>query len=253
MAQRPQLQQPLPDPMTGLTAARCVNSSQLSANLRILVVDDNPTNRKLLKLLLEAQGHSVVEADNGVSALERLDREQLDAVISDILMPEMDGYRLSYEIRKSPKFGNVPFIVYTASYTLPADEKLALQLGVDKFIRKPASSDDILKNLYEVVVATKGRERKDLEKPEEAEVMREYSQVLVRKLEQTIVDLSEANRNLAERTALAEFVATVSTALSEAHGIREMLPRCCDVMISHLEAAFARFWTVNEKENVLEL
>src|SRR4026209_41063 len=104
MAQRPQTQQPLPDPMTGSAAERCVNSSQPSANLRVLVVDDNPTNRKLLKLLLEAEGHSIVEADNGISALERLDREQLDAVISDILMPEMDGYRLCHEIRKSPKF-----------------------------------------------------------------------------------------------------------------------------------------------------
>lgn len=229
------------------------NDSSLADRLRILVVDDNPTNRKLLKLLLEAEGHSVVEADNGVAALQVLEHSQIDAVISDILMPEMDGYRLSYEVRKSPKFSHVPFIVYTASYTLPADEKLALQFGVDKFIRKPATGDDILKNLYEVVATANDRERKDLEKPEEAEVMREYSQVLVRKLEQTIADLSDANRDLAERTRLAEFVATVSTAISQRAGLTEMLRRCCDAMVEHLGSAFARIWTLNEKEQVLEL
>jgi GAF domain-containing protein/CheY-like chemotaxis protein len=221
--------------------------------VRVLVVDDNPTNRKLLKLVLEAEGHSVVEADNGISALERLDQEQLDAVISDILMPEMDGYRLCYEIRKSPKFSHVPFIVYTASYTLPSDEKLAVQFGVDKFIRKPAAGNEIVNSLYEVLALADTQKPKGVEQPEEAEVMREYSQALVRKLEQTIVDLSDANRNLAERTTLAEFVATVSTAISEARGLHEMLQRCCDAMVIHLEAAFARIWTLNESENVLEL
>ena len=229
------------------------NDSSLADRMRILVVDDNPTNRKLLKLLLEAEGHAVVEADNGISALERLDREQLDAVISDILMPEMDGYRLCHEIRKSPKFSRIPFIVYTASYTLPSDEKLALQFGVDKFIRKPAADNEIVNGLNEVLATAGQRDQKAVEQPEEAEVMREYSQVLVRKLEQTIADLSDANRDLAERTRLAEFVATVSTAISQRAGLTEMLRRCCDAMVEHLGSAFARIWTLNEKEQVLEL
>src|SRR5688572_24884937 len=253
MAQRPQTQQPLPDHPTGVIAERFVNSSQPSPSLRVLVVDDNPINRKLLKLLLEAEGHSIVEADNGISALERLDREPLDAVISDILMPEMDGYRLCHEIRKSQKFNRIPFIVYTASYTLPSDEKLALQFGVDKFIRKPAADNEIVNGLNEVLSSAAQRDRNAVEQPEEAEVMREYSQVLVRKLEQTIADLSDANRKLAERTTLAEFVATMSTVISQRAGLKGMLRHCCDAMVEHLGSAFARIWTLNEKEQVLEL
>ena len=168
----------------------------VTESLRVLVTDDNTTNRKLLRVVLEAENHVVLEADNGISALQLLDQTEVDAVISDILMPEMDGYRLCYEIRKNPKLRRLPFIVYTASYTSSSDEKVAIQFGVDKFLRKPASGDEILKSLHEVLAAAKIHTREELQIPEEAEAMREYSQVLVRKLEETIVDLSAANQTL---------------------------------------------------------
>jgi PAS domain S-box-containing protein len=228
-------------------------SSPLTESLRILITDDKPTNRKLLRLVLEAENHVVLEADNGIAALQLLEQERVDAVISDILMPEMDGYRLCYEIRKSPRLRTLPFIVYSASFTSPSDEKVAMQFGVDKFLRKPASPDEIVKCLQDVIGTGRDRASRELQIPEEADAMREYSQVLVRKLEDTIVDLSEANKNLAERTALAEFIAAVSAALAQTNDLREMLQRCCHAMVRHLEAAFARIWTLNEKENVLEL
>jgi CheY-like chemotaxis protein len=225
----------------------------MTERLRVLITDDNTTNRKLLRVVLEAENHVVLEADNGLSALQVLEQEPVDAVISDILMPEMDGYRLCYEIRKSPKLKTLPFIVYTASYTSTSDETVALQFGVDKFLRKPASSEEIVKSLHEVLASAKIRARDDVQIPEEAEAMREYNQVLVRKLEETIVDLSEANKTLAERNSLAEFVAAISTAISEANGLREMLRLCCDAMVAHLGCAFARIWTLDEKKSLLEL
>ena len=245
------------EPKTGtivsLDPGKTAACSPVTESLRVLITDDNPTNRKLLRVVLEAEGHLVLEADNGLSALQLLDQAQVDAVISDILMPEMDGYRLCYEIRKSAKLKTLPFIVYTASYTSPSDEKVALQFGVDKFLRKPASSEEIVKSLHEVLTSAKMRARDDVQIPEEAEAMREYNQVLVRKLEETIVDLSEANKTLAERNSLAEFVAAVSTAISEANGLREMLRLCCDAMVEHLGCAFARIWTLDEKKSLLEL
>jgi CheY-like chemotaxis protein len=68
--------------------------------MKILVVDDVAVNRKLLHATLEAEGHTVVSAANGLEALELLEREPVDAVISDILMPRMDGYRLCHELRQ---------------------------------------------------------------------------------------------------------------------------------------------------------
>src|SRR5438270_3049517 len=112
--------------------------------MTILIVDDIPLNLKLLRAVLEAEGHDVLDAADGVDALTVLEREPVDAVISDILMPRMDGYRLCYEVRRSAKLGRLPFIIYTATYTSPADEKLSLDLGASKFLRKPAPAADII-------------------------------------------------------------------------------------------------------------
>ena len=131
--------------------------SPVTERLRVLITDDNKINRKLLRVVLEAENQVVLEADNGISALQVLEQTQVDAIISDILMPEMDGYRLCYEIRKNPKLRTLPFIVYTASYTSPSDEKVALQFGVDKFLRKPASSEEIVKSLHSSCVGQASR------------------------------------------------------------------------------------------------
>ncbi len=163
--------------------------------MKVLVVDDNTTNRKLLRAILAADGHSVVDAEDGLAALEILGREKIDAVISDILMPRMDGYRLCYEIRKNQKLKAIPFIVYTATYTSPLDEKVALDFGTDKFIKKPTSAADILNALHEVMKHVNGRRAKQLQAPQELLAMREYSEALVRKLEESNLELSEANRN----------------------------------------------------------
>ena len=67
--------------------------------MNLLIVDDTPTNLKLLRAQLEAEGHAVFEAHDGVDALALLERQRVDVVISDILMPRLDGYRLCHEIR----------------------------------------------------------------------------------------------------------------------------------------------------------
>ena len=94
--------------------------------MNLLIVEDDPTSRMLLRRALEKEGHQAAEAANGVEALEVLERERVDAVISDILMPLMDGFRLCYEIRRSEKVNSrVPVILYTATYDSPSDRQLA--------------------------------------------------------------------------------------------------------------------------------
>ncbi len=91
-------------------------------SLKILIVDDIASNRKLLRTQVEAEGHRVVSASTGVEALEALEREKIDVIISDILMPKMDGYRLCYEVRLSARFEQTPFIFHRATHTSPAAE-----------------------------------------------------------------------------------------------------------------------------------
>src|SRR5882762_8400168 len=112
--------------------------------MNILIADDNATNLKLLRALLEAEGHEVLLAADGVEALERLEAEKVDAIISDILMPRMDGYRLCLEVRKREKFKQLPFLFYTSTYTSHSDEKAAFDLGADKFLKKPSPAAEML-------------------------------------------------------------------------------------------------------------
>src|SRR5688572_16019662 len=99
--------------------------------MNILVVDDHEPNRLLWRAMLEAGEFSVVEAADGIDALGLLECEKIHAIVSDILMPRMDGYRLCHEIRASERFFATPLIICTATYISSDDEKLALECGAD--------------------------------------------------------------------------------------------------------------------------
>ncbi|MBI3850708.1 MAG: PAS domain S-box protein [Verrucomicrobia bacterium] len=158
--------------------------------MNILIVDDIAQNRKLLRAQLEAEKFTAFEAADGWEALAVLDREKIDAIISDILMPKMDGYRLCFEVRRSKQLREIPFIFYTATYTSPGDEKLCLDLGADKYVRKPASVAVILAALHEVTNGGARRAPRPSVSLEETDVLKEYSERLVRKLEQKNVELA---------------------------------------------------------------
>ena len=107
----------------------------------VLIVDDRSDNRYLLRALLQGHGFAVSEAENGSAALARARTQRPDVIVSDLLMPVMDGYTLLREWKADPGLASIPFIVYTATYTEPRDEKLALDLGADAFIVKPAEPE----------------------------------------------------------------------------------------------------------------
>jgi PAS domain S-box-containing protein len=145
--------------------------------MNLLIVDDIPTDLKLLCVQLEAEGHVVFGAHDGVDALALLERQRVDAVISDVLMPRMDGYRLCHEIRKHARLHDLPIIIYTSTYTSPGDEKLALDVGADKYLKKPASVETIITALHEVIAMPHAASRP--EALQEIEVLKQYSGQLV--------------------------------------------------------------------------
>ena len=113
----------------------------------ILVVDDHADNVYFLEALLKGVGHQVSTARHGAEALVVARREPPDLVISDLLMPVMDGYTLLRHWKADDRLKSAPFVVYTATYTETEDEQLALALGADAFIVKPADIDVILGRL----------------------------------------------------------------------------------------------------------
>jgi CheY-like chemotaxis protein len=178
--------------------------------MNILIVDDIATNRKLLRVTLEAEGHTTLEAADGVEALQILAREKVDAIISDILMPNMDGFRLCHEIRKSESLRALPFIIYTGTYNSPDDMKLAQTIGADKYIMKPAPAWAMLAALREVVDKKAARPVPLAWAVGESYVLKQYSHVLVRKLEEKNAGLQQAlmalqrTQNLASRNEQLE-------------------------------------------------
>ncbi len=126
--------------------------------MNLLIVDDDAINRKLLRAQLEAEGHSVLDATNGIEALRVLDREKnVDGVVSDILMPDMDGFQLCLEVRKSKKVSTLPFIFYTSTYSSPQDQQLARTVGADNYLSKPSPTPVILAALHEAAQRTRPR------------------------------------------------------------------------------------------------
>jgi hypothetical protein len=165
--------------------------------MKVLIVDDSPTNLRLLRAVLEAENITVVQALDGLEAMNALEMEKVDAVFSDILMPILDGYKLCHELRKSERWRALPFIFYTATYTSPGDERLCYQVGGDKYLQKPAPSETILGALKE---ALESASRPSLVRETicDSDIMKEYSERLVSKLESKNVELSEAKQKLEE-------------------------------------------------------
>jgi len=165
--------------------------------MNILIADDNPIELKLLQAQLEAAEHCVFPAADGVEALAVLGREEIEAIISDILMPRMDGYRLCYEVRKDERLCSLPFIFYTSTYTSPSDEKLARELTADAFLRKPASPSVILETLR-APSHDRPATRRVIPAADELGLMKEYSERMVSKLEGKNLELQEINLKLRE-------------------------------------------------------
>ena len=167
--------------------------------MNILIVDDKEENLYLLESLLKGCGYEVVSAVNGQDALEKLRDGSFSMIISDILMPVMDGYSLLKKVRAADKHKDIPFVFYTATYTDAQDEDLALQLDADKYIRKPIDTEEFVKIIQNVI---KGRiNRIHPVKPtlmREEEVSKVYSERLVNKLEKEIIERKWAEAKLQE-------------------------------------------------------
>ena len=114
------------------------------AKKTILVIENDPTLQKLNKEIFLCEGYRVLTANNGALGLALLEKQMADLVVTDILMPEMDGYTLTYNIRKNKKLKHIPIIIYTATYTTDIDEAIAIGAGANVFIHKPASIADLL-------------------------------------------------------------------------------------------------------------
>jgi len=169
----------------------------METHMTILVVDGFESSRKGVNADLSHEGFRVREAGNGIEALRALEQEPIDAVISDILMPNMDGYRLFTEVRRHERFNDVPFIFYMSTHLSPSDEAFALGLGADKFIRKPVSGQVIVNAVRELASGPR-RVHAAVAPRTDLDLTSEYTQRLVEKLEEKNEELHRRTQELRE-------------------------------------------------------
>ncbi len=119
----------------------------------ILVVEDVSNVLELLEVTLRFKGYPVVTAKNGQEALLMIEKERPALVITDILMPKMDGYALAHRIRSNPQTRDLPIIFLSATYVTPEDKDFAISLGAARFIEKPIDTEEFLLTVAELLTA----------------------------------------------------------------------------------------------------
>ena len=110
---------------------------------KILIVDDNPETVRLVKLMISRQGYNVITASSGKQALELLHLEHPDLILLDVMMPEMDGFQVTRQLRSNPKTANTPVLIFSAKTQV--DDKVAgYEAGADEYLTKPIHPAELI-------------------------------------------------------------------------------------------------------------
>jgi len=115
----------------------------MSAQNKILVVDDDPVNRDFFQLMLSKLGFMVEESGDGVDALEKLQKFHPDLILLDNIMPRMSGFELTKHLKDDPQYRDIPIIMFSALDDVQ-DKLTGFELGVDDYITKPFNFSEVL-------------------------------------------------------------------------------------------------------------
>lgn len=227
--------------------------------MKILIVDDKEQNLYMLQVLLEGHGYEVVSAANGAEALKNARRDPPDMIISDILMPVMDGFTLCREWKGDERLKEISFVFYTATYTDPKDEELALGLGADRFIVKPVEPDEFIKIIQDVIRDVEKGKIKP-KKPvleEDKDNFKLYSERLVKKLEKKMLDLEneitkrkqveEALKQSERELRIRNQIASIFLSVPD----DEMYAGVLEVVLEAMESRFGILGYINEKGSLV--
>ncbi|MFO0795533.1 MAG: PAS domain-containing protein [Candidatus Brocadiaceae bacterium] len=186
--------------------------------MKILIVDDNIDDRLLIRRIIEKHGHDGKEAEDGQDGLEKAVIYKPDLIISDILMPHVDGFQFLRNIKKSAVLKSIPFIFYSAIYTEQKDRELARSLGAIAFISGFKDGEEFWRDV-ESVLKSGGTKETPGEKElieDELYFLRNYSQVVVEKLEKKV---NELKNEILEHKRLEKELKMSEVRLAEAQHI----------------------------------
>src|SRR6185369_8448943 len=166
--------------------------------MKTLVVDDNAADRKILRYVLERRGWEVIEAADGEEGLIMARNHGPGLIISDALMPKLDGFQFLRKVKIDPELRTIPFIFYSSVYTGTKDEQLAMSLGADAFVVKPKEPEELWAQISAVLDRGKPRgvSIKTGLLAEEEQYLNEYANIVTVKIEEKIRELEQARYEL---------------------------------------------------------
>jgi CheY-like chemotaxis protein len=195
----------------------------------LLVVEDIPDTLELVNVTLTFKGYRVVTARNGAEALEAIQKERPALIITDILMPQMDGFSLVHRLRINPETRGIPVIFLSATYVAPEDKEFAAAIGVTRFLEKPIVIEELLKTVAELL----SRGMLADSKPLDARKFYEgYRSRLETKLKQKVTQIARTESML--QTLLEEekrsFRASLQNSIEERDEIQLLLNQLRDLL-----------------------
>ena len=181
--------------------------------MKILIVDDNRDDRQLLRYMVEKNGHEAIEATDGFDGIRMAKKSAPDLIISDALMPVMDGFQFLREVKQDPALRSIPFIFYSSSYTEYQDVRLAMSLGADAYVIKPVDPVELWGKIEGLLKAGKKEKAPPVQLIEEdAEYLKRYSEVVATKLEEKVRELE---RTLEDRKRAEELIKNILESVDE--------------------------------------
>jgi DNA-binding response OmpR family regulator len=188
----------------------------------VLIVEDVPDILRLLEETLKFKGYQAVTAFNGQEALEIIRRQKPSLVITDIMMPKLDGFGLVHRLRINPETRDIPVIFLTATYVALEDKAFALNIGATRFIEKPVNFERFLETIQELMTSEVPAPALTMT---EAEFYEGYRQRLEQKLNQKNTQIARDERLL---TTISEdekstFRASLKMAMNERDELQRLL------------------------------
>jgi CheY-like chemotaxis protein len=203
----------------------------------LLVVEDIPDILNLLDATLKFKGFRVATASNGEEALKLVQQERPAMIITDILMPRMDGFSLVHRLRLNPQTRDIPVVFLSATYVAPEDKEFALSLGITRFIEKPVDMEWFVPTIADLLAKGTPVTQKPLD---EFEFYDGYRKRLEIKLHQKNTQITRAEhllRTISSEDEKHTMAASLHQLVSEREEIRHLLEEVRGQLSNHAKPA----------------
>jgi PAS domain S-box-containing protein len=186
------------------------SAERFGVGRKLIVADDDPLQLKLASFRLGRLGFEIVTVPDGAAALEAVRRTRPDAIVSDVMMPELDGFGLAMALRQDPELRSIPLVLVTSSYVEPSDRELAQRAGANDLVVRTPELVELIELLRRTLSSTE--QTAEIEPGELNELERERNRRVFRQLERQVL----LNTGLAKRCSALASELTVLTGIAEA-------------------------------------